>query len=692
MRLSFIAWALAGSMLVTGSAGKTQVASSLPPMGPDQMVFSTTNMDRSVAPGQDFYRYAAGGWLNRVKRPERHGSYGFFEIVADRVQDQMSSVLQQAGRDAASASKGSPSQQVGTFYNAYMNVDARRAAGLAPLRPFLDRVDGIRDMPGLARFIADSQRDGGPSLFLVAAPDIDFRNSKQNIVYVASGGLGLSSDFEDVFEERDGGPRITGYRTYLIETLQIAGIDAAKAAAMADLSIRIDRTLHAAKLTPAEAGNPSKLYNPRTLAQLRQELPNLDIGAVLAGLQFGRPDRAILSEPRYLPALSKLLAGLSMGEIRDYARLRTILTFAPYLSPEFDKPLTGFSKALLGVDVLPPMEQRALDLITQNLGQPVSKLYVDNFFPAETRQQAADMVGLIKGAFVQRMPQRAWLSDPTRAAAIAKLNALQFAIGYPDQWIDYSGVAVTPDLVRSKMTLARFEHERLRRRIGQPAKHDYFASSKTLPMIVNAGYDPQLNGFEVPAAIIQVPMFDAKADPAVNFCRMGAVLGHEMTHGFDWSGKQFDGAGNMRNWWQPVDDATFDKLAGGLIEQANAYEFLPGKINSSGAQQVGENMADLGGITLAHAALRTYLARHPEKDVPIDGLSQDQRCFLAWSQFWAWKGQDQILQSLVARDPHPPNAYRATAPLRHLDAFYAAFGIKEGDPMWLAPEKRVRAW
>ena len=211
-------------------------------------------------------------------------------------------------------------------------------------------------------------------------------------------------------------------------------------------------------------------------------------------------------------------------------------------------------------------------------------------------------------------------------------------------------------------------------------------------MVVNAGYNPTTNGFEVPAAIIQPPIFDAKLDPAVNFCRMGAVLGHEMTHGFDWMGKQFDKDGNLKDWWQPGDGEAFDALAAKLISQANGYVVLPGLINTSGAQQVGENMADLGGITLAHAALRTYLAKHPEDDVVIDGLTQDQRCFLAWSQLWAWKGKDETLRSQVARDAHPPNAYRAVAPLLHLDAFYKAFGMKEGDPMWLEPSKRVEAW
>ena len=661
-------------------------------MGPDQMVFSTVNMDRSVSPGADFYRYAAGGWLTRVTRPDRHAGYGFFEIVGDRVQDQMRKVLQQAGRDAPSAAKGSPSQQVGTLYNAYMDMDARKAAGMAPIKPLLDRVDAIRDLNELVRFMAQSERDGGPGLFLQLGPDIDFVDNTKNVMFVAGGSLGLSSDFEDVFDEADGSPRIAGYRAYLIDTLKIAGTNPVQAARMADLSIRIDRALHAAKLPPAEANDPGKIYNVTTLDKLQPQVPGLDLRLLLQSLEFGSPDTLILTEPRYLPALSKLLAGLSMQDIRDYARLRTILAYAPYLSPEFDAPLLGLNKALLGVEVLPSLEERALETIKAQLGQPVSKIYTDNFFPAATRQQATEMVGLIKGAFVERMPGRAWLSDDTRAAAIAKLDALEFKIGYPEKWTDYSGVEVTPDLIASVTAIARFNYGRMRDKIGKPATHEFFATDKTLPMVVNAGYNPGVNGFEVPAAIIQPPVYDVMMDPAVNFCRMGAVLGHEMTHGFDWTGKQFDKAGNMRNWWKPADDAAFDGLAGKLIAQADTYEYLPGQVTSTGAQQVGENMADLGGITLAHAALRTYLARHPDKDVLIDGLTQDQRCFLAWAQFWAWKGQDGVLRSQVARDAHPPNAYRAVAPLRHLDAFYTAFGIKPGDPMWLPPEQRVQAW
>ncbi len=522
-------------MLTAGPQAVSQEADGAGPVTPDQMAFSPVNMDTSVAPSADFYRYSAGGWLARAKRPERHASFGFFEIVADRVESQMRQVLRQSARGATTAPKGSPAQQVGTLYNAYMNVEARNAAGLNPIEPFLKEVDAIRDVNGLTRFMAQMAKDGGPTLFLGIGPDVDLADNRVNVLYVNGGALGLSDDFEDVFEEADGGPRISGYRTYLIETQKIAGTSASEAARIADLSIGIDRALHAAKLSPVEANDPRKVYNVTTLAKVQEQIPQLDLSLLLSMMRMPEPDRLVLTEPRYLPALSGLLKKHSMQEIRDYARLRVLLGYSTYLSTDFDKPLVGLNQALVGISVLPPMEERALDMIRSNLGHPVSKLYTDNFFLAKTRQEASEMVGLIKGAFVERMPGRTWLSDQTRAAASAKLDALDFRIGYPDQWIDYSGVEVTDDLVGTVTAISRFEYERVRLKMGRPAKHEYFSDSKTLPMVVNAGYNPTINGFEVPAAIIQAPMYDAAMDPAVNFCRMGAVLGHEMTHGFDGS-------------------------------------------------------------------------------------------------------------------------------------------------------------
>lgn len=659
--------------------------------GPDQLAFSTTNMDTAISPAADFYHYAAGNWLKRVKPPERFASYGFFETMADGVQHQMTEVLVRADDAAATAEAGSPAQQVGTFYNAYIDVAARDAAGLAPIRHLLDDIAAVQDFDQLAGLMANLSLNGGPALFVAIGPDIDLADNSRYVTYAGAGQLGLAGAFEDVFDEADGGARITAYRAYLADVLKIAGRSEDEAARVADLSIRVDRRLHAAKLTPAESVDLRAIYNPVTLDALQAQVLQLDLRRLIEAQGFPLPDLIILTEPRYFTALSSLLGELSMQDIRDYAEVQTLLAFQPYLSTVFDAPVSKLNHALLGVGVLPPIEERALGLIKVHLGHPVSQLYVQNFFPEDTRGKAIEMIGLIKAAFEERMPSRDWLSPETRAAALTKLNSLSFKVGYPEEWIDYSGVPVTRDLVATIAEISRFNIARLRDKQGKPVSRDWFSSQDALPIVVNAGYNPSVNGFEVPAAIIQPPIFDADMDAPVNFCRMGAVIGHEMTHGFDRTGKSFDGDGNMRNWWLPEDEAAFDERAQGLVTQANGYEVLPG-VFGNGPLEVGENMADLGGITLAHAALRTYLAAHPEEDMVIDGLTPDQRCFIAWAQLWAWQGKDEVLRSAVATDHHPPNAYRAVAPLLHLDAFYYAFGIKEGDPMWLAPALRVQAW
>lgn len=688
--LSRLATGAALACALSGAALAQDATAPAKP-GPDQLVFSTTNMDPSVAPGTDFYRYANGGWLTRVNRPERFATFGFFQIMNDCVQQQMKAVMAQASQEAATAPTGSPAQQAGTMYNAYMDTAARDAAGIAPIQGYLDAIDAVGDYDDLVRLIAQFAESGGPGLFVLLGPDADFLDNRRYVTFAGDAGLGLPENFEDVFDEADGGPRIEAWRAYLVAVQEIAGQSPEEAARIADLSIRIDRALHAGKLRPDEQVDLRSMYNPEALADLQSQVPQLDLTLLLQSLRFPVPDQVIVTQPRYFPALSALLGELSMQDIRDYARLRTVMAFSPYLTTAFDAPLMDLNRALVGVGILPPQEERALDLVKSQLGHPVSQLYVQNFFTDETRAKAIEMIGLIKASFAERIPGRDWLSPETRAAALAKLDKLSFRVGYPDDWVDYSQVPVTSDLVASVAAISAFNAERMRAKLGKPVQLDQFNTPQSWPIIINAGYNPILNGFEVPAAIIQAPVFDPDMDAAVNFCRLGAVIGHEMTHGFDRTGKSFDGNGNMSNWWTPADEAAFDAKAQGLIDQANAYQVMPG-LFANGPLEVGENMADLGGITLAHQALRSYLAAHPEEDVAIDGLTPDQRCFLAWAQLWAWQGLDEALRSGVATDHHPPDAYRAVAPLLHLEAFYQAFGIGPDDPMWLEPSRRVEAW
>jgi predicted metalloendopeptidase len=405
------------------------------------------------------------------------------------------------------------------------------------------------------------------------------------------------------------------------------------------------------------------------------------------------PDIVVQTQPRYLPVLSGILREWPLDDIKEYLRLKLIVAFKPSLTTKFDEPTRAFNEAILGVTVLPPRGERVQALLGEYLGHPVSQLYVDNFFTESERRTATDMVRRVKAAFELRMKSRTWLTDATRTAALEKLDRLFFRMGYPDEWIDYSSVVIVPDdVVANVMNLIAFDMNREIAKIGKPVVPDHFHDPHaTLPIVVNAGYDPQINGFEVPAGILQPGIFDPSQDVAVNLCRIGAVLGHEMTHGFDTEGRLFDATGSMRDWWTPADGVAFEAEAKKLIDQADATDLIPG-LKANGALNVTENMADVGGINFAYDALVAYLHDHPEEDVPVDGMTPAQRCFVSWAQMWAEKSTDQFLRALAGNNSHAPGRYRAVAPLQHVDAFYDAFGIEPGDPMYLPPEKRVHAW
>ena len=428
------------------------------------------------------------------------------------------------------------------------------------------------------------------------------------------------------------------------------------------------------------------------LAEVQAQIPEIDLSELLeaAGYPEGIED-VVLASPRYLPVLSELLRTRPLEEIKDYLKLRVILSFAPVMSTEFQKPNLAFSSALLGSAVLPPREESAFQLIADELAHPLGQLYVEANLSDEARATAEEMFTRIKAVFAERIPTRDWLSEETRAQASEKLRALTAKMGGPEEWIDYSGVEIGPDPVANLMAIAAFEHERYMAKYGGPVVPESFNNASTRPTTVNAAYNPGINGFEVPAAILQPPFFESQKDAAVWFCRMGAILGHEMTHGFDSMGRQFDASGNLRDWWTAEDAAQFGSKADQLIEQANTYQIAPG-LMANGPLEVGENMADLGGITLAHEALLDYLEEHPEENVEIDGFTPEQRCFLSWAQNWTSKSTEAYDRLLVAGDPHAPSPYRAIAALQHLPAFYEAFGIEAGDPMWLPPEERITAW
>ena len=659
--------------------------------GADQLSFSVSNMDRSADPRRDFYRYAAGAWLDRIERPSRLASLGVFDFMLEHLKAQLGEITEKAAAAAASAPKGSPTQQVGDLYRAFMDVDKLDAQGAGALQGEFARIDALKTTDDLADYLGHYAAVAGEAALVALGPSIDQADAKKMSIYLVGGGLVLLA--QDIYDDPEGSPRVAAYLAYVRDILTLSGYETPRAEAIARQTLALERELHAAKLKPVERVDPRAGYNPQPLAAVQAAIPNLDLSRLARAYGLAPPDIVILTEPRYLPALSKMLSARPLSDFQTYLKVKLIARFSSSLGTRYDAPASALNQALLGVSELPPRNLRAQGVLQEFLGHPLAKLYVEAHFRPETREKMRDMVERIRAAFEARIRTRAWLTEPTRQAALDKLAKLKFRIGYPETWIDYSTVDVRPDdLLGDIMRLNAYSTQRDIEKLGRPVVRDEFSNWRfTLPVVINAGYDSLFNGFEVPAAFLQPAAYDPDMDVAVNFCRVGAVLGHEITHGFDSGGRRYDADGNLRDWWTETDSQKFEAEAAKLVAQADQFEVLPG-LKANGALEVKENMADVGGLNLAYDALQAYLKQHPDENVAHDGLTPAQRCFLSWAQMWTQKITEQAVRSEVLTDAHPPGAYRAVAAPQHVDAFYEAFSIRPGDPMWLAPEQRARAW
>ena len=661
-----------------------------PPLGPDDLVFSVENMDQSVDPKVDFYHYAAGGWLSRVPRPADEASYTFVSIQQRRITAQIKAVVAKAVSEAADAPKGSPTQEVGDFYKAYMDVDHRNAEGMAPLQGELDRIEAISSLEDLARYCAHFLRITGTLPLAGLGPEADLSDNSRYAIYAAPGELGIKA--RDVYSSDDAAPRRVAYRNFINGNLTAAGYDSAEAERVTNLVLDLETALDAAQLTNAEKLDFSKVNNRMSLQDAQDLIPNFDLRAYLIEVGIDPPEEVIVTQPNYMKSLSQMLADRPLEDFKEYMKFRLISKFAGVLSTNFDEPQRALTEAFTGVPTLRPLEEQAQALLQKSLGHPLGHLYVDAYYNEETRKKTFDLIDYIVGAFAERIPTRDWLTDSTMAEAMAKLKAFNNKVGYPDTWIDYSSVGIAADNpVANLIAIAEFDTDRSLAKLGGPVKQDDFNSESTLPVALNASYNVQVNGFQITAAVSQPPAFQPDADPAIQFCRFGGIIGHEATHGFDTLGRQFDAKGNLRNWWTDEDAAAFITEAKKLVVQTEETELAPGHVGN-GKLWVTENMADVGGIKLGYTALMNYLADNPDENVEIDGFTQAQRCFIAWAQLWAENATEANMINVAESGDHPPNAYRTVAPLRNFDAFYEAFDIKEGDPMWLPPEKRVNAW
>jgi len=683
---AWITTAVTFSLGVASAQDAPPAASPSLVSGIDQAIIS-----RSLRPGDDFYQYANAGWLDSTTIPADRADYGIFAILDDQTQEQVRTLIDQVAA-LTDPALGSAAQKVGDFYRSYVNLDARNAAGIEPVRPMINQVAAVNDLQGLSRVMGELQRSGIGSP-IAAYVSVDARQSDAYAVYLTQYGLTLPDrDYYLVDEPRYQQLQQALVR-YAADLLIAAGFpsadaDAAKTEALAEAILKIETAIAKVQWTKTENRDPEKTYNRFDGDQLQSMVAPLSWTAFRDGYGIPADQPIIVRQPSYFETLGKLLQEHDLESWKAYMVFRIIDGQAPYLSEALEQRSFAFhGTAVSGVDEQRPLWQRAVRTTGSVLGELVGQLYVEKHFAPEAKQRMNELVDNLKVAFEQRIQTLPWMGKGTQKQALEKLAKFNTKIGYPDQWKSYDALSIAPDSLAANIIAAsQFETVLDLNKLGGPIDRNEWHMT---PQTINAYYSPTMNEIVFPAAILQPPFFNLTADDAVNYGGIGAVIGHEISHGFDDKGSKFDGSGNLRNWWTEDDRAEFDKRARGLIDQYNGYQPIDG-MTINGELTLGENIGDLGGLSVAYAAYRLSLKG---KEAPvIDGLTGDQRFFLGWGQIWRRLYRDAELRKRLLTDPHSPSRYRVNGIVRNMDAFYDAFDIAPEDKLYVAPGDRVQIW
>ncbi len=672
---------------VAGFTLSTQTLAGTVPDDVPALGYSPANMDIQVSPRQDFYRYAAGNWLKQTEIAPSDPDVGSFKLLAHNLDEQLLTLIKSAA--ATEAAKDSPRQQVGDYFKAAMDNARRDALGLKPLEADMQLIAAAGSAPAdYGRLAARLQVAVGGSPLIMAGGMPDAKDSSTGVMVLAPGAQLLE---QDEYAQPEHQKLRDLYRMYIVAMLNGIGepVDAANTQAAKILAMEAQAA--GAMMTPLQQRDPANTYNMMPLDQAQALVPALDLRAFLAELGVAAPVQVQVVDINAMKALQKMLSEYSVDEVKLLLRWFLLASRASELGQPWRLQEEAFTVERNGLKNPPEQEQVVTQQIGAQLYHPLSQLYVQAYFPESTRRDITEMVANIKDEFAARLRRNPWLDEATRSAALEKLGKIDIQVGYPEEWIDFSSLDIRPDDHFGNVQRANhFAFQREMAQVGKPVLSNRFAvATKTTPIAVNSAYNFTTNTIDITAAILQPPFYKPGGDAAANYCAIGGVIGHELTHGFDSLGRQYDPQGNLRNWWTPAADSQFKQRTDVLLDQYSQYEILPGLMHN-GAMTVTENTADLGGITLAHAALQRYLAKNPTAD--IDGLTPDQRCFVAWTQMWAYKGRSERLRFLVSVDVHAISSVRAVAPLLHLDAFHQAFGTQPGDPMWRDPKRRIVIW
>jgi putative endopeptidase len=661
--------------------GADQVA----PPAPADPGFNVQLMDRAVSPATDFAKFAAGSWYDRMKIPSDKSRWGGMDELAERNWANVRAIVEAAA--AAPGAPGSSAQKVGDFFLAAMDVATINRLGLKPLESWLARIAAVTTGEELAVVAADMHLHLG-SPFLAAAFFPDQKQSDTYGFYLFQGGMSLPSK-EYYFSEKFARERWE-FVGHVARMLELAGEARAQAYQHAETIFALEKAMAENAKPPVELRDRLANYHKMTIDAAVEAYPGLVLRDFIAalGVPAGVKD-VIVGQPKFLEGLSKLTQERPLDEWKLYTRWHLLRAAAPYLAEDFDRERFRFSGTVLnGTPQQEPRWQRAARVIDGNIGDALGQLYVAKHFPPAAKARMMEMVGNIQAVMRERLGALEWMSDATRQKALAKFARFEPMIGYTEKWRDYSAVEIKRDdyfgnVLRASLADSRRQIDRTG---GKVDKREWGMT----PSTVNAYFSPTTNQIVFPAGILQPPFFDARLDDAVNYGAIGAVIGHEITHGYDDQGRRYDADGNLADWWTPEDAAKFRERAQRLVAQFNGYQALPG-LAINGQLALGENIADLGGVTIAYEALQRSRRGKPAP-AKIDGFTPEQRFFISWAQQWRTAYRDDAMRLQVARGPHAPGNFRAIGPLVNFAPFFAAFGIKEGDKMWKPPEERAKIW
>lgn len=648
-------------------------------------------MDKSVKPGDDFFRYVNGTWFDKTQIPADKTRWGSFDELRQNTDKDALAILKAAAANKKLDPKSDQAKAV-NVYKTYMDTIFRNKIGITPLKPYLTKINAVKTIADVNKILIEMEPQGGLGFYGIGV-GADAKNSNRNVVYLGLGSLGLPDRDYYVSDDKDSKEKRDKYVLHVARMLQFLGVKPADAKLQAEKVLALETEMAKPRLDRVERRDRRKTYNPMTVADLQKLTPSVNWNSYIEGVGIGKIDSLIVSQPKYMTALEDIFKANKVEDWKAYMRWMLINKSTGVLTTDIETANWEFySKTLTGALKQRPREERALQVVNGTVGEALGKLYVEQKFPAEAKAKAKAMIENVFLAFENRINNLPWMTPATRKGAIEKLRKSTVKIGYPDKWKDYSqleikGVEQGGNYYENMKNVSRWGFAENIADLKKPVDKTKWGMS---PQTVNAYFNPSYNEIVFPAAILQPPFYDYKADDAVNYGGIGAVIGHEISHGFDDSGSRYDADGNLKNWWTEDDLKQFTGLGGALAAQYSALEPLPGTF-VDGKFTLGENIGDLGGVNAAYDGLQIALKKSG-KTALIDGYTPEQRFFISWATIWRSKMREEAIKNQVKTDPHSPGMYRAYVPLQNVDTFYQAFNITEDQKLYVKPENRVKIW